>query len=127
MTAHVTVLSPAAPALDHDVIRDVCARIAPFDVTFERFSRLPAAIALVPEASDPFMHLSGVLRERIDAPDPLPPHLTLASRVGGDVLARVEAEVAPLLPISATATAVDLYVRAEDLRLYVRGTFELRG
>jgi hypothetical protein len=130
MIAHVSLLQPlvdwATIAREHlATFREEAARFAPFEVRFARFSRVPAAIALAPEPAGPFARLAEALRAHVLAAAPVPPHLTIASRVADAVLDEIERAVAPSLPITATAREILLYERGDDRRLHVRETIPL--
>lgn len=136
---HVTLLHPfvAAEAIDESLLgqlRSLFAASAPFDVVFADARRWPGMLYLAPEPPEPFACLTKAIVERWpDYPpyegihDQVIPHLTVA--YGDDaLLAEVEADVAPKLPISAGVSEAALLEEVEPDRLWrTRARFALGG
>lgn len=135
--AHVTVLYPFLPqdAVDATVLdglRALFAAMPAFDVEFARCGRFPGDVLyLDPEPDAPFRELTAaVWRRWPEAPpyegqfdDPVP-HLTVADGVDATTADRLEAELAPLLPLSARAAEVQL-VAFDGHRWLTAATFAL--
>lgn len=133
---HVTLLYPFVPAESAenalDGLRELFAQIPAFDVAFRELRRWPEMAYLAPEPPGPFSRLTEAIVERW--PDYPPyegihetviPHLTVA--YGDDaLLAEVEADVTPQLPVVANvAEAVLLEELAPDERWAERARFPL--
>lgn len=111
---HVTLLIPFGPVDEfRDELRALFAQAAPFSFQLERVERFPETTWLAPDPAKPFIALTEALFERFpDYPpyegihDEIVPHLTIVSRAAPQVLARAEAELAPVLPIEARAEKV---------------------
>ena len=135
---HVTLLHPFVPAEAVGEclgdLRELFAAIPAFDVAFRELRRWPEMAYLAPEPPEPFTRLTAAIVERWpDYPpyegihDAVIPHLTVA--YGDDaLLAEVEADVSPKLPIEAhAAEAVLLEEREPDVRWAARARFPLAG
>jgi 2'-5' RNA ligase len=136
---HVTLLHPFAPAeaIDDCVERlgELFAAVPIFEVTFRELRRWPGMLYLAPEPPEPFASLTEAIVERWPAYPPYEgihetviPHLTVA--YGNDsLLAEVEADVTPQLPIEAhVAEAVLLEELEPDFgRWGERARFKLAG
>ena len=136
---HVTLLHPFVPAeaVDDEVLaelEELFAATAKFAVTFRELRRWPEMAYLAPEPSEPFSRLTEAIVERWpDYPpyegihDTVIPHLTVA--YGDDsLLAEVEADVVPQLPIEAHVTEAVLLEELEpDVRWSERARFPLRS
>ena len=125
---HVTVLYPftGSERLTAERVREV-ARIAgdapTFDVSFDttaRFDGDPPILYLAPEPAAPFAALTAALVAAFPEHRPydgiypeLVPHLTVAIAPAA-VLAPIEAELRPSLPIAARVVEAWLMQRAED-------------
>jgi 2'-5' RNA ligase len=110
--AHVTLLFPFVPVekVGDEVradLRAIFAATEPFSVTFAEARRWPGVVYLAPEPPGPFVRLTEMIVERW--PDYPPyegihetviPHLTVAYGEEA-LLAVVEADVTPKLPIEA--------------------------
>jgi 2'-5' RNA ligase len=133
---HVTLLFPFAPAerVDEslDELRQLFAGTLAFDVSFRELRRFPELAYLAPEPPEPFASLTEAIVERWPAYPPYEgihetviPHLTVA--YGNDsLLAEVEADVTPQLPIEAhVVEAVLLEERELDVRWAARARFPL--
>jgi 2'-5' RNA ligase len=119
---HVTLLFPFVPAETADetldILRELFAATRSFDVTFRELRRWPELVYLAPQPPEPFVRLTKAIIERWPdyppyegAHETVVPHLTVAY---GDeaLLAEVEADVSPHLPIAAH---VDEAVLLEEL------------
>ena len=121
--AHVTVLYPFVhpSSIDADVVRRLGAAVAAvpvFDCTFSRCGWFDDDVLwLAPEPAAPFAELTTAVWEAF--PDHPPyagahpdvvPHLTVGQRPEASLeeLVAVEAQVAPLLPVTTTAARVHL-------------------
>lgn len=135
---HVTLLHPFVTAETVegalDGLRKLFAATPSFTVSFRELRRWPEMAYLAPEPPEPFARLTEAIFERW--PDYPPyegihetviPHLTVA--YGDDVLlAEVEADVAPHLPISVHVTEAVLLEELEpDVRWVVRARLPLSG
>jgi 2'-5' RNA ligase len=136
---HVTLLHPFAPTEEVDDCLDplgeLFAGIPSFGVTFRETRRWPGMLHLAPEPPEPFARLTEAIFELW--PDYPPyegvhetviPHLTVAYGDDG-LLAEVEADVTPNLPIEAHVTEA---VLLEELDPHVgrwgeRARFKLAG
>jgi 2'-5' RNA ligase len=111
---HVTLLFPFMPAevVDGSLndLRELFAATASFSVSFRELRRWPGIAYLAPEPPEPFARLTEAIVERWPDHPPyegvhetVTPHLTVA--YGGDaLLADVEGDVTPKLPIEASVT-----------------------
>ncbi|MER7701530.1 2'-5' RNA ligase family protein [Kitasatospora sp. NPDC097605] len=120
--AHVTVLFPFLAEARLDSL--VCAAVAAvldghpaFAVRFASFGRFPGILYLAPEPDGRLRRLTEAIADRWPEAPPfggrfpdVVPHLTVAHHEDEGVLARAEADVAALLPVTARVTAVDLVV-----------------
>lgn len=136
---HVTLLHPFQPAeIVSESLEDLRALFAAtsvFDVSFRELRRWPEMAYLAPEPPEPFASLTEAIVERWSAYPPYEgihetviPHLTVA--YGNDsLLAEVEADVTPQLPIEAhVAEAVLLEELEPDFgRWGERARFTLLG
>ena len=115
-------------------LRALFAATPAFDVSFRELRRWPEMAYLAPEPPEPFARLTEAIVERW--PDYPPyegihetviPHLTVA--YGDDaLLAEVEADVTPQLPIEAHVTEAVLLEELEpDVRWGERARFPLRS
>ena len=136
---HVTLLHPFMPAEivseSLDDLRELFAATPPFDVAFRELRRWPEMAYLAPDPPELFAALTDAIVERW--PDYPPyegihetviPHLTVA--YGDDVLlAEVEADVTPKLPIEAHVTDAVLLeeLEADVGRWGERARFKLAG
>ena len=135
---HVTLLHPFVPAetVDGCLVRlgELFAGAPSFEVTFRELHRWPGMVYLAPEPPEPFASLTEAIVERW--PDYPPyegiheeviPHLTVA--YGDDaLLAEVEADVTPKLPIEAQVSEAVLLEELEpDVRWGKRARFKLAG
>jgi 2'-5' RNA ligase len=131
---HVTLLHPFVPAEEVDDCLDRLGElfaVAPtFQVTFRELRRWPSMAYLAPEPSEPFSRLTAAIFDRW--PDYPPyegiheeviPHLTVA--YGDDsLLAEVEADIAPKLPVAVVVTEAVLLEELEpDVRWRARARF----
>jgi hypothetical protein len=112
--AHITLLYPfcAAEAADEAIPRltEVFALIESFDFAFTEVRRFPATAYLHPDKAEAFVEMIRALSETW--PDCKPyggaftsivPHLTVADRVDGEILAAVEDSLRRHLPIACVA------------------------
>jgi 2'-5' RNA ligase len=135
MPAHVTLLVPFTDSdiLGVDEERQagvVLARFAPLELSFAAaayFEGPPTVLYLEPEPPGPFRKMTEALVGEFpehppygDADTPIVPHLTVATRLGREDLAAIEAEVAAALPITARATEAWLME-------YAKQTWRLRS
>jgi 2'-5' RNA ligase len=133
---HVTLLHPFLPAeaVDESLqpLRELFAATPPFDVSFREVRRWPEMAYLAPEPAEPFVSLTEAIVERWPEYPPYEgiheiviPHLTVA--YGDDaLLAEVEADVTPKLPIEAHVTEAVLLEELEpDVRWAERARFPL--
>jgi 2'-5' RNA ligase len=119
MPAHVTALVPFVPATDAVVaeLAALCTARPSLDVEFRRCARFPGVLYLAPEPADDLRQLTqAIWRRWPEAPpyegrfDDVVPHLTVAADVDDGVAARIEAALAPRLPIRAALLSARLYV-----------------
>jgi 2'-5' RNA ligase len=123
--AHITLVFPFATADEVDdaliaALRDVVGRFAAFTFALDGMSRFPAALYFTPDPGGRFVELIEALAERfpdcepaVHAFDAVVPHLTVAE---GDtaVMDAAEAELAPLLPLSAVCESAVLLVEGPE-------------
>ena len=133
---HVTLLYPFVPAESVedalDGLRELFAKAPAFGVSFRALRRWPETAYLAPEPPEPFSHLTEAIVERW--PDYPPyegihetviPHLTVAYGDDG-LIAEVEADVTPQLPVEARVTHAVLLEEIElDRRWSERARFPL--
>ena len=139
MPAHITLL---VPFTDSDVLgadetrgaEEVLARFAPIEVSLSAtayFQGPPTVLYLEPEPAGPFREMTEALVRAFPDHPPygrreatIVPHLTVATRLGREDLAAIEAEVAAALPIGARASEAWLMEYAERAwRLHSRFAF----
>lgn len=132
--AHITLLYPFTDSelLTDERLRET-ARIVggepAFDLSLdsvERFDVVPPILYLAPEPAAPFAALTRALVAAFPEHRPyegrypeLVPHLTVAI-AAAEVVAPIEAELRPLLPVEARVTEAWLMERAEDGRWRLR-------
>jgi 2'-5' RNA ligase len=122
---HVTLLFPFVPADDVDdetitTLRQLFAAVSSFQVVFRELRRWPGMAYLAPEPPEPFVGLTEAIFYRWPAYPPyegvhdtVVPHLTVA--YGDDaLLADVEADVTPRLPIETSVTEALLLEEIES-------------
>jgi 2'-5' RNA ligase len=129
MPAHVTVLYPFVPARAVDTALEnelaaVVGRFAAFDFRLERFGRFPGVLYLAPEPAAPFVELTQEIAGHWPDYQPyegafaeIVPHLTIAI---GEEPADAERELAPQLPVAASAEEVWLMTKP------LRGNWRVR-
>jgi 2'-5' RNA ligase len=137
---HVTLLFPFVPAeqVDNDVLEELkrlFAATSRFAVVFRELRRWPEMAYLAPDPPEPFARLTEAIVERWQEYPPYEgvhetviPHLTVA--YGDDaLLAEVEADVTPKLPIEAHVTEAVLLEELEPDwgRWGERARFRLTG
>jgi hypothetical protein len=138
MPPHVTLLVPFVPVDLFDAgvderLRSVFARFRPLEYALTRLRRwLGTILYLSPEPARPFVELTEAL---VDAfPGYLPyegaheeilPHATVAVSDDEALLARIEADVQPHLPIACRAVEATLVERGRDLRWRPRTVYRL--
>jgi 2'-5' RNA ligase len=119
---HVTLLFPfvAAGSLDEEVERrlaNLLSEAEPFAVTFARTARFPTILYLEPQPSAPFSALTEAIAA--DWPEHPPyegefdeviPHLTVAESDDERLIAQIEADVVPQLPVRSRVREAQLYV-----------------
>ncbi len=135
--AHVTVLFPFAPVdlisdAMLDRVRETVAGFAPFPVTFARTARFPDDVLyLAPEDERPFRDLTVALAAAF--PDSPPyggrfaeviPHLTVAQHPEAPIAAIAE-KLGAALPVTTTATVVELWAEDAAGRWATRASFPL--
>jgi 2'-5' RNA ligase len=133
---HVTLLFPFLPtdtvSRSLDDLEALFAAAPAFDASFRELRRWPGMAYLAPEPAERFSQLTGAIADRWpDYPpyegihEAVVPHLTVA--YGDDaLLAEVEADVTPQLPIGAhVAEAVLLEELEPDVRWGERARFRL--
>lgn len=134
---HVTLLFPFVPA--ESLSENVEARLAQllaeadaFDVTFARTARFPGVLYLEPEPSAPFAALTAEIAEAWPEHPPYEgefdeviPHLTVAESEDERLLAQIEADVAPRLPIESRVREAQLYVEDAAVRWHERRSLPL--
>ena len=124
MPPHVTLLIPFADsdALPLAEVRDVLEAFAPFDFALTESRRFepPSGpiLWLAPDPATPFVELTEALvRAFPDYPpyggafDQIVPHLSVAATRDSRLPQRIERELAPALPIAATADAATIVTR----------------
>jgi 2'-5' RNA ligase len=120
---HATLLFPFVPmeTVDESVadLRELFAATPTFATSFRETRRWPGMLYLAPEPPELFVRLTeSIVERRPDYPpyggvhDTVIPHLTVAYGEES-VLAEVEADVAPKLPIEAKVTEVLLLEELE--------------
>lgn len=120
---HVTVIVPflAQQDLADEAtlasLREVCAAVAPFDVTFARTARFPHVLYLAPEPAEPFIALTRDLTARWPQLKPYAgkekqviPHLTVTTSRPPKVFHQVDEALRPLLPVRVQIDAAQLYL-----------------
>ena len=120
---HVTALVPFLPRAELaeegalPALREVCAGLAPFDVSFARTARFPRVLYLEPEPAQPFIALAEALMARWPELKPyggqnkqLVPHLTVTTSRPAKVFDVVAAALAPQLPVHVQIDAAQLYL-----------------
>lgn len=121
--SHVTVIVPFLPRQQIDdegalpALRELCASVESFGVTFARTARFPHVLYLVPEPAEPFIALNHALTARWPEVKPyagrekqVVPHLTVTTSRPPKVFHQVEEALRPLLPISLQVDAAQLYL-----------------
>jgi hypothetical protein len=121
---HVTILSPFAPpdSITETLLEDLDTLVGAhrsFAFELATTARFPEVLYLAPSPAAPFIDLTqAVARMYSDFPpyggafDSIVPHLT-AAEGAEDTLAVAEAEIAPALPITCTASEVLLIEEVE--------------
>ncbi|MET8698129.1 2'-5' RNA ligase family protein [Kitasatospora sp. NPDC004723] len=136
--AHVTVLFPFLPEARVDGA--VCAAVAAvldghpaFEVRFASCGRFPGILYLAPEPDGRLRRLTEAIAARWPEAPPfggrfadVVPHLTVAHHEDEHLLARAEAEVAALLPVTARVSSVELVVH-DGTVWRTRASFPLPG
>ena len=133
---HVTLLYPFLPTetveTSLEELRELFARTPPFHVSFHELRRWPEMAYLAPEPPEQFSRLTqDIVQLWPDYPpyegvhETVIPHLTVA--YGDDeLLAEVEADVTPKLPVDALVKEAVLLEELEpDVRWEVRAHFPL--
>jgi 2'-5' RNA ligase len=120
--AHVTLLFPFVPAeeLTENVeqrLAQVLAGTEVFDAAFRRTARFPGVLYLEPDPSEPFSELTETIAATWPEHPPYEgeietviPHLTVAESEDERLFERIEADVAPQLPIAHRVHEAQLYV-----------------
>ena len=136
--AHVTLCYPFIPPeqVDDKLTERLTAlfrRAAPFPFRFARTDRFPATLWLAPEPCEPFRDLTETVCAAFPSVRPyggqfdrVIPHLTVADRVTEPTMDRLEAAIAPLLPVEAEATEAWL-MEGDDDRWVLRQAFPIGG
>jgi 2'-5' RNA ligase len=133
---HVTLLVPFVPAEELSQVEDRLARLLgqaePFGVTFERPARFPTVLYLEPQPSEPFTALTEAIAQEWPEHPPYEgehetviPHLTVAESEDEELLRRIEADVAPKLPVRAQVSEAQLYVEDASGRWHQRRALPL--
>jgi 2'-5' RNA ligase len=133
---HVTLLFPFVPADELSQVEDRLTRLVgqakPFAVTFERTARFPTVLYLEPHPPEPFTALTEAITQEWPEHPPYEgehetviPHLTVAESEDAGMLGRIEADVAPKLPVRAQVSAAQLYVEDASGRWHERRTIPL--
>lgn len=120
---HVTLIVPfltRQTLAEEDALAalgELCAAVAPFDVTFARTARFPHVLYLAPEPAEPFIALTHALMARWPQLKPyagsekqVTPHLTVTTSRPPKVFHQVDEALRPLLPIRAQVEAAQLYL-----------------
>jgi 2'-5' RNA ligase len=143
--AHVTVMFPFLPPeeIGPRVVGDLnelLGRFEPWDLRLVRAARFPDVLYLEPDPAEPFRDLMRVVMERFPGVRPyggqfelheVVPHVTVADCgppgmcEDPSVLDRIEGELAPSLPLDATASQVWLMSGNGDWKVDAR--FALHG
>jgi len=138
---HITLLYPFTDSalLTDGRIRQTAAIVAaeqPLDVSFAStagFDSEPPILYLAPEPAEPFARLTRALVAAFPEHPPygrsdadVVPHLTVAI-AAAEVLAPVELELLPLLPVTARVTEAWLMQRGGDGRWALRQRLPLGG
>lgn len=139
MTPHVTLLVPFVPddLLDQavgDRVRRTFAQLPPFAYRLRRLERFERVLYLAPEPPSPFVDLISALTAEFPeyppydgAHDTIIPHVTVAESNNDELLARIRADLEPLLPIECRAEAATIVERGADLQWRPRAAFPLGG
>jgi len=119
---HVTVIVPflgrdeLTEERELPAVRELCATVGAFDVTFARTARFPHVLYLAPEPVEPFIALTRALLERWpqlrlagNREKPIVPHLTVTTARPPRVFHQVEQALRPVLPLRARAESAQLY------------------
>jgi hypothetical protein len=123
MWAHVTLIYPFRDSarIDADTEREISSVLAPFEsfdftlTAIECFRSPRVVLYLAPEPAARFKTLTRAFANRF--PDTPPyggmfaetvPHVSVADEEDFEILATIEADVGPRLPIKATARKVEL-------------------
>jgi 2'-5' RNA ligase len=120
MPAHVTLLAPFVDGgrLDVGALRGEIAWFRPFELALHRLARFdgtPAVLYAVPDPAAPFVAMTEALSARFGvlpyegAHDEIVPHLTIAISPDAVVLERIEAALAPSLPIATAVACADVW------------------
>jgi 2'-5' RNA ligase len=122
IAAHVTVIVPFLGrdelTEEHELpaLRQLCANVGSFDVTFAQTGRFPHVLYLAPEPAEPFIAFTRAMLARwpqLRPPGgrekPIVPHLTVTTARPPKVFHQVEQALRPLLPIRARAESAQLY------------------
>lgn len=137
--AHVTLVYPFAPfdavvAGMLDALREVFAPVEPFGFDLVTPARFPTVLYLVPKPGEPFRALIERLRRRFPEYPPyggeledVVPHLTVAESDDESLLARIEAELVPRLPIAGRVSEAVLMAEGDGGRWRVAVTFPFGG
>ena len=123
MPAHITLLYPFAPqgrqpAETAEELRELLGGFPAFEYAIPRLARFagsPQVLYGVPEPDQPFIALIQALSRRFDVlpyggehPD-IVPHMTVASSGDAALIASIESEVTPALPIRARADHAEVW------------------
>jgi hypothetical protein len=121
MPAHVTLVFPWVPAAertDDDVtrLRTLLRRFWPIDLELAASARFPDTIYLAPEPAHAFRAMTDAIvaewpehRPYGGQFDDVIPHLTVATGIGDALMDRIEADLAPQLPVHARITEAQLW------------------
>lgn len=136
--AHVTLCYPFMPPeqVDEELKGRLTALFrgtAPFPFRFARTKRFPSTLWLDPEPWEPFADLTEALCATLPSVRPyggrfdrVIPHLTIADQVTEQTMDRLDAAIAPLLPVRAEATEAWL-MEGDDDGWVLRQAFPLGG
>jgi 2'-5' RNA ligase len=117
--AHVTVVYPFRPVVDDtaaDVVAELAAGVAAFDVKFATLARFPGEVVyLAPDPEEPFLRLMAATFASFPdcppyggaIPDPVP-HLTVADGVDAATAAALDIAIGPGLPITSRVERLTL-------------------